>query len=412
MIDQDTQRRIEQDVIAMQQMECVQRARNMAANHFCLAHGKDIPEEAKGGFEQAIDEWACNYLFKAAASDAANPRFAINFLPPHDTFGFSTPGARMGGDNPDNLYRVAGIEHGGSYRVTGRRQGTGPANVSFTLVGNYGTSVTLDGIEGSDLEYAGDGSFSFTIGASKADATGNIPHLTTKPHAKFLFVRDTLADWNTEKPLELSIERLDKIERAPKTIAEMAQSAAYRMVEDVPLYFWFHRLFSAKEINLVEVPVLSGGLGGLATQAGNQAHLYLKDGEAAVVRFNVAGAAYAAIQLTNWWFQSIDAHACFSTLTHKQAALDEKGWVECIISPKDPGFVNWVDTGGLRHVLMMGRWQGLGTFPTDEKPDMNCRIVKLDEIADCEDIAGGPINAKVRVTQLATRRSAWNARFD
>jgi camphor 5-monooxygenase len=36
------------------------------------------------------------------------------------------------------------------------------------------------------------------------------------------------------------------------------------------------------------------------------------------------------------------------------------GGLDTVICPEDPGLANWVDTGGLRLVLVFGRWQGTG----------------------------------------------------
>src|SRR3546814_9565163 len=77
-------------------------------------------------------------------------------MPAYRWHGNDVPGARTGGDNPDNCYRLAGIEHGTHYRVTGRIRDAKPANTSFTLTANYGTSQTIQTIEDHELDLADD----------------------------------------------------------------------------------------------------------------------------------------------------------------------------------------------------------------------------------------------------------------
>lgn len=379
----------------------IRAARERAAQHVRIAHGKDVPDEAWPAFDGAMDEWAANYLRKAIASDPGCGRFIADFLPPA---GESDTGSRIGGDNPDNRYRLAGIDPAGRYRVTGRTRGTAPASTSFTLVGNWGTSVTVDGIEADALECAPDGRFSFTIGSAEGEGG---PHLVSQPHAKFLFVRDTMSDWAEELPYELAIERLDVSAPASLDDDAIAAAAGFRMVEDVPLYFWFQRIFSGREANTMGSPFRSGGLGGLVTQAGCHGRVQLQEDECALIRFGDAGAAYAAFQLADWWFRSIDAHLITSSLTTDQAVPKADGSYELVIARRDPGVANWLDTSGLANCLVLGRWQGLPQG--GEAPAATMQVIKIADL-DISAAAGGPMDAAARKAQIAARRSHWSRR--
>jgi len=59
---------------------------------------------------------------------------------------------------------------------------------------------------------------------------------------KFLFIRDSMNDWDTETPNAVRIERLDAPSRSPRTLDEMARFAAQHFVDDVYLLYWFTRL--------------------------------------------------------------------------------------------------------------------------------------------------------------------------
>ncbi|KHK89182.1 hypothetical protein [Novosphingobium malaysiense] len=399
----------EADVRAILASDAIEAAVAIVGNRFRLAYGTDVLDGAEPHFEAAMREFVTNYAFKAAASESAHPRFVRDFMPAYDWHGTHVPGARMGGDNPDNCYRLAGIAHGGHYRVTARPVGPVPANTSFTLVGNFGTSDTIQTIETAQIVCEADGSFVLTIDGTPADGRDN--HLTTAPRAKFLFVRESFENWATETSYDLSIDRLDPVDAAPLTRAEMAERAAFRAVEDVPLYYWFHRLFSGLERNTIRLPSPAGSVGGLVTQAGVQGWFTLADDEVVLVRANTAGAAYVAFQCTDWWFRSIDAHERSSSLTRQQCQPDPDGTLSAVIAPRDPGVVNWLDTGGLATSLFLARWQGLPSTPVDGGPTITARLLNRRDLPQ-DFLARQAIDDAGRAALLAERKSAWSRRIE
>ncbi|MBV9841070.1 MAG: hypothetical protein JOY99_05975 [Sphingomonadaceae bacterium] len=399
----------EADVRAMWEMPSIQAARATAAELFRLAYGTDSPPEALPEFDDAIDEYVTNYLFKAAASDAAHPRFVRDFMPSYDWNGAAVPAARMGGDNPDNCYRLAGIVHGGRYRVIARPSGTEPANTSFTLTGNYGTSVTIQTIENWQLTREPDGSFVITIDDQPANGRRN--HLTTAPHVKFLFVRESFGDWAAEASYEFAIERLDRVDVPPLAIEQMAERAAFRLVEDVPLYYWFQRLFSGVARNSIRPPLDSARLGGLVTQAGVQGHFVLGEDDAVLIRLNPAGGRYVAVSLVDWWFRSMDAHKTQSSLTQHDMARDPDGWLSVVIARRDPGIANWLDSGGRATSLFLARWQALPAEPVAGGPQITSEIMAIDRLPRAL-METQPIDPATRALRLAGRQAAWNRRVN
>lgn len=399
----------EDEVRAMWDMPVIRDARAHAAQLWRVAYGEDVPAEAWAAFETAMDEYVANYLFKAAACDPAYPRFVRNFMAAHDGPGGPVPGARMGGDNVDNCYRLAAIAHGAGYVVRIMPVGVPPAHVSFTLVGNWGTSVTIQTIEYYDLERADDGSAAITIDDRPADGRRN--HMMTAPNVKFLFVRDTMADWATETPLDLAIERVAGLPTAPLSIEEKAARAAFRLIEEVPLYYWFTRLFSARPINTLTDPGAVTGVGGLMKQASAMGRLQLKPDQAAIIRYDPAGAAYCALALHNWWFQSIDAGDRQSSLTAAMSHVGADGWVTCVACARDPGIVNWIDTTGLRDTLPLIRWQGLPGTSVRDGPRADMRIVAFDRLEGELPAGVERLDAEGRGGDLAARVVAYRRRL-
>lgn len=398
----------EEEVLRMWRMPQTKAARDHAAQLWRVAHGSDVPDGLMAEFDDAMDAWVTNYLFKAAAMDAGHPRFVRNFMPAYTWSGRHVPDARMGGDNPDNCYRLCGISHGRRYRVEGRVAGVAPAHVSFTLVENWGTSVTAQTIELTDLERAADGGFVITIDAEPENGRRN--HLVTNTRVKFLFVRDSMMDWVREHPLGLSIARIDGGYDAPMHLEERLDEALRRMREDVPLYYWFFRLSAGHAVNTMPQPIRTAGVGGLVTQASSLGRLGLTADQAAIVRFDPAGAAYCSLNLVMWWYRSIDAHRRQSGLTAAMANADTDGTVTCVVSGRDPGVANWIDTGGYTDLLPMIRWQGLPESKKEAAPRHWLDIVRFDEVERHLPKDAQRIDALARQSQLAARRAAWDRR--
>lgn len=386
-------------------------ARQKAGFLWRLAYGENAGARALERFETAMDEYVFNYVLKAVASDAGYPRFVRDFMPPHRWFGREVPGARMGGDNPDNCYRVAGIAHGGRYEVQGRVAGQAPRSVTFTLVANYGTSMTIQTLDFADVQRAADGSFVLSIDGDPAGGRAN--HLRTAPACKFLFVRDSMEDWAAETPLALRIRRLDAPGADPLTDEQMAQRAVHRMLEEVPLYFWFTRLCGAKPVNTFDIGAPSGALGGLVSQAGAQGRLHLADDEAAVVSADPAGAAYSGIVAHDWWFRTLDYWERVTSLTSQASVKDADGRCTYVISARDPGVHNWIDTCGQQDLLMLYRWQGLPRETVRRGPALSpVRVVKLAEL-DAALPKGYPrVSAGDRRRQLGGRKAAFGRRIE
>jgi hypothetical protein len=400
----------EDEVRQMWRLDIIRRARAHAGHLWKVAYGEDVPEEAAPTFEAAMDEYVANYLFKAAACDPAYPRFVRNFMGPYAWRGEEVPGARMGGDNPDNCYRLAPIAHGGRYRVRLAPTGPEPAHVSFTLVGNWGTSVTIQTLDLADLERQADGGAEITLDGEPANGRPN--HLTTAPHAKFLFVRDSMSDWERETPLDLGVERLGGPDADPLPIDVKARRAAFRLIEEVPLYYWFTRLFSARPINRAEDPHPVSSVGGLVSQASCQMRLRLEPHEAAILRYDPAGAAYSSAVLYNWWFQSIDVDRRQSSLTAAMSQAGPDGSVTCVISAQDPGYRNWIDTGGLRDSLALVRWQGLPQEPLGRGPRASLEVVPFSSLQATLGARLERVDAAGRAAQLRARALAYGRRVD
>jgi hypothetical protein len=399
----------ERDVVAMWDDSRVKASRAQVERLFQMGFVDRIPEASRPLLPAFCDEYATNWLFKAAASDAQHPRFVRNFMPAHHWHGHDVPGARTGGDNPDNCYRLAGIAHGTAYRVNGRILDRKPANISFTLTANYGTSRTVQTLEDHNMVFSDNGEFVITI--DDQPANGRVNHMTTAPEVKFLFVRDSMMDWAAETPLQLEIERLGAAKADPISVDEMAARTAFRMADDCHLYFWFQNAWSGITPNKVIPPGGPRGGGGLVTQALSLGNFDLGGDDVAILEYNPAGASYVAIQLTEWLYRSLDYHQRQSSLTAAQSAIDSDGLVRLAIARRDPGVANWLDTGGVQEVFTILRWQALAAEPVNGGPAAKLTMSTYDQLK--ADLPADTlwVDAAQRKARLDARIAAYQRRI-
>jgi hypothetical protein len=368
------QRSVETRSLHLMEAPEVKSARERAIFRWKAAVRKDPPAEAWAMFDAMIEEYVFNYVIKAANSDANYPKVAQIYAPPHEWFGLKVPGGRVAGDNPDNSYRIIPIAGDARYEITGRRLEQGPSDVTFTLVGDYATSKTLSSLEGRDLAVGADGSFTITVDPQPADGRPN--HLQSKPSALFLFIRDSRGDWR-QLPNALKVRRLDPPSAPPLTDQQMAERAAVPIVDDVPLVFWWMRLGSGGDPNTMTKPFHPAvAAGGLASQVNTNGVMHLSEDDAVVVNVHPAGAAFRDIVLQDYWYRTIDYPHHTSSLNMSQGVPNADGTFTYVISIKDPGVYNWLDTVGLHEVMLQHRWQGLPRVGGGRRPVGSCATVK------------------------------------
>jgi len=98
-----------------------------------------------------------------------------------------------------------------------------------------------------------------------------------------------------------------------------------------------------------------------------------------------------------------------SSLTNDQSKPNADGTYTFVVSTRDPGVANWIDTTGLRDGTLFARWQGLpGAVPT---PTAGATAVALSRL-DAALLAGTPhVTAAERAEQLAQRAAGFERRI-
>lgn len=366
----------------------------------------DPPPEAWASFDDMLTDYTYNYALKAVA-DPNYPKVIHVYTQPHQWKGMAVPGSRWGGNNPDNVYRIIPIDAQSHYRIEGRRIGGGPSNVSFSLVGDYETTETLGVLTNKDLHYNPDGTFALDLGPETVAGRSN--YIQTKSGTLFLFIRDTLSDWD-QKADALVAHRLDPPTAPPRTDEEAAEIGARAMVAGQPRVYYYVKVAHGTLNELPPLPSTSSSLGGLVSQRGTYGDASLSDDDALIVTLQPSDASYFSIVAHDWWFITRDVTRYQSSLTTAQSQRDKDGSISYVLSLRDPGVYNWVDPGGLHNPIFMIRLQGLsGTSGVE--PSVTTRLVKLSALKTELPAETRWVTQAQRAAQIAKRKRQYEERL-
>lgn len=289
--------------------------------------------------------------------------------------------SRQGLDNPDAVYYNAYLDAGASYVVSGRR-GTS-VDLSFQVMdGGYtesGFPSTVAAFDDRELEIADDGTFEWHFGPELGLGRGAT-----------LIVREVFSDWSSEERGTLRIQRLDSAGRPRGPVTEERVTKRYAVAAKlltgrIRTWFAFPTFFTYKEpVNSLTAPATTPG--GLASQFSSIGHYELADDQAMVVTVPAcADAPYQAIQIGSKWYVSTDYEHHQTSLTRAQSRASEDGLLRYVVSERDPGLANWLETTGHEQGVMMLRWQRVAR-PLDAADGPSAEVVPFDSLATRTDL--------------------------
>ena len=281
--------------------------------------------------------------------------------------------SRQGLDNPDAVYFNAFLREGVEYVVRGRR-GTS-ADLSFQVMGGAYTAdsaaTSLMAFDDRELDVAPDGTFEFTYVA--------------EPGAKTMIVREVFNDWDTEERGTLTIERPDTLGRPTKPLtrellAKKYDVAARSLVGSIQTWFAFPHFFQYKEpVNTLTAPQSTPG--GLASQRSSIGHYELDDDQALIITVpRCDDCSYQGAQVGSDWYASTDYETHQTSLTKAQAVTDPDGRMRFVVSQRNPGIANWLETTGHRTGALMLRWQRLERDLTQDADGPTVEVVAFEDV--------------------------------
>jgi len=315
--------------------------------------------------------------------------------------------------NADTIYKACLIEKGGSYVIKGDR-----GTVRMVILAQMGPDTLRTGkhhpllgqIDFDSLTLDANGHFELVISPSRpAGYTGDWRQLD--PLCEKFMVRVVGCDWGVEREPRFGIARLDVDEAKGRNSAETLHHAFGEIpgiVGVCALAFPTHveELRAQGHLNALKIFDVSQ-MSGLAGQFYYEGAYELADDEALITEVKVpAKYRYWSIILTNDLYETTDWYNNQASLNDKQGVVDSDGIFRTVISARDPGVHNWLDTSGYASGAIQGRW-----FEASEKPMPSIKKVKLVDVDQHLPANTKRVNLAERAIALRNRRLAAQMRI-
>lgn len=310
----------------------------------------------------------------------------------------------VGQPNADTIYRTARLTPGASYRLRGKAGSLNQAVIAQVVQGKGPRSL----LHLRDLRLDGQGRFDVLLAPERpAGHSGDFWEI--EPGTGSLMVRMVSADWAGETSPTLAIERIDRAQarpRLPAAALEGALRALPKQVDFMALMFVDHVAKLRGEGYVNKLKVFDVEVGALAGQFYYEGAYDLADDEALIVESPVpAKCGYRSLILTNDLFETTDWINNHSSLNHAQAAPDPDGKLRIVVSARDPGVANWLDTAGYPTGVIQGRWTDC-----DSQPVPVTRLVKLADLRKHLPAGVSAVTPEQRQEILRERRRAYQER--
>ncbi len=324
--------------------------------------------------------------------------------------------ARLGWDNPDNPYLAFPVRGDHVYRLRGNVNSFDlvTINVYSGLLGH--TPITdirnVSGIASEDMIVDENGDFVLTLSAEPAD--GN--WLALEPDAYFVIVRRLVSDWEqTDEGLWEVLNLTTLGQGAPRaesaTIARQLDDAAAQVRSLRELLTVAHRITFQLAIrpNQISEPAETDPNIPMADpfQAASRGWFSLAEDEALLIEAPVAECLYTNIQLANVWMESLDYASRQTSLNHATAHVDADDRVRYVISLRDPGVQNWLDTAGHTEGSLVARWTYCDDYPTG----ISAELIDLADLDDHLPADTPRVSSEARARTIAARQAAVSRRF-
>jgi hypothetical protein len=314
--------------------------------------------------------------------------------------------------NADTIYKTAMIGKGGRYRLRGDR-----GTVRMVILAQMGPDTLRTGQhhpvlgqhDFKDLHLDDNGMFDVLMSEERpADHHGDWWQLD--PQAEKFMVRIVGCKWGDEREPRLTIDRLDvspakgrvPLDELARRFAEIPMIARNCALAFPPKV---QQLRDEGLINTLKVVDFSQ-MSGLSRQSYYEGAYDLADDEALISEVHIPkGVGYWSLILTNELYETTDWYNNQSSLNDSQAIVDMDHVFRAVISARDPGVHNWLDTSGYPRGAVQGRW-----FDADDRPTPTMRKVKLRDVRGELPAGTKFVTAAERDAMLRDRRAAAQMR--
>jgi uncharacterized protein (DUF1499 family) len=363
-------------------------------------------DDNKARLQATVDELVYGVLLATVSENIARPKIVWSETLPYDVGDVSIPGSRYAGDTPDRMYRNVVVSSDYRYVLHGKRSDLASLDFSIESIpgpANWGIPP-LSIVQAKDIEFASDGSFVITMDATAADGRSN--HLQLPPKTQALLIRDTIADWNNHQPNALTMQGLDAASTPDRPRQEIINFSAETLNKAARASLAFFTGIWKRDVNQLTTYVRDLGWGIIGLNRFN-----IAADEALLVTIDPLSAEYFGLQVDDLWLRSIDYSKHSSTLNTTQAEANAEGTYTFIVAPTDPGYHNWIDTGGLNNGYLVGRWELFKQPTNGEGAVTKVQLLKVAELASAMPTGAKRTNPKQRQQLLQARRHSYELRL-
>ena len=339
-------------------------------------------------------DWAEGYRWVTRLSSLAQEWFIEKSDPLHpQLFQAQSEYRKLLVDNPDVRYAFCALDDTRAYRLTGTRGDAAYIGLTFgtpvgkgAVSGRTGTTVQAH-IDQFDLGPGGE----VDVFIAPPDRMPDPPpknSVTLAPGTAQVAVRETFFDRKHDKPSDLRIELVDDV---PPPILGVEEIAAKMEFAGLFVQFVASTAVTMWHDTAGNVNTLGGTSGSVHVESqedevrshSNPEMTYhggrwvLGEDEALVVTVHDPPNEflYWGLTTSTAWMESIDYRYTTTNLNNRTAVRSRDGDWRLVISPRDPGVPNWLDTGGRREGYMIVRW-----VLADDPPHPTCELVPIDSL--------------------------------
>jgi len=286
--------------------------------------------------------------------------------------------AKIGADNPDNIYHNSTIDGRNEYRIFGTR-GAVPYISWGTKSNKYttdGTMTSTGEIDTSTLVVEPDGTFEIILSQEKKGKNW----LPVKPESSMVLVRQTFLDRKKDKPATMKIERVGAA-KAPSPLT--ADELDSRLKETAAFVLGTARSFADFSRDFKKTPNTWSTadqdtwwkIGGDPNIAYYHLYWELKADEALVLESPIPECYFWNVQVDNWWWESLDYRYLPIHVNKTGARYEKDGTVRIVLAHSDPGVKNYLDTAGHTSGTMLWRWIAAKSHPMP-----SLKVMKLSDV--------------------------------
>lgn len=310
----------------------------------------------------------------------------------------------VGQPNADTVYKVAAVDPTQGYRISGRKGTATLAVIAQVLRG----SNSRPHLDLSTLATDADGRYSVLVAPTRPEGyEGDFWQL--EGQTRRLMLRIVSSDWSHEQQPTVTIERVRAPmgRRRPSAADLTARLKGLPQAIDAiaPMFVaTVQKLADEGYVNRFKVMVPPEGA--LASQFYYDGVFDIAEDEALIVESDVpATCRYRSLILTNALYETIDWTNNHSSLNAAQAEPDSDGKLRIVVSARDPGVRNWLDTAGYPRGIIQGRWTGC-----DSQPIPKLTKVKFKDLAKVLPKDAARVTPTEREATVRERNRAYQER--